>query len=271
MDDRESRPGQPKQRWLLVRGFSREQRHWGSFPDTFATALGVEVTCLDAPGFGDQFRRRSPRSAAGIAEDIRDRLGPIRGDADDAEWSILGISLGGIVAQAWCARHPDDFARCVLVNTAGGALSARYQRTRLSTARSLAATRWRVPEARERGLLAVSSNRTDSGLDDLARRYAGWLSECPPHPASLIGQSLAAVTFRAPRRLPIPTLVLASTADRLLSYRCSEQLARRYDAPLRLHDTAGHDLPLDDPDWVSDQVRAWWRGARPTDSKAVSR
>ncbi len=93
-------------RWLLIRGLSRDARHWGSFPQTFAEELGVEVKTIDPPGFGTQIARTSPSTIAEITDDIRDRAN-IGGD----DWSILGISLGGMVTLDWIARYPNDFQR----------------------------------------------------------------------------------------------------------------------------------------------------------------
>jgi pimeloyl-ACP methyl ester carboxylesterase len=103
-------------RWLLIRGLSRDARHWGPFPPTFAEGLGVEVQTIDPPGFGTQVTRTSPSSIAEITNDIRDRAN-IQGD----DWSILGISLGGMVTLDWVARYPNEFQRAVVINTSASA------------------------------------------------------------------------------------------------------------------------------------------------------
>jgi hypothetical protein len=36
----------------------------------------------------------------------------------------------------------------------------------------------------------------------------------------------------------------------MVSYQCSEYLAAKYRWPLVLHNSAGHDLPIDDPAWL---------------------
>ena len=101
--------------WLLLRGLSREKRHWRSFPEQLAAAsAGERVLCLDLPGFGTEHARLSPWSMARITDDVRARFLVERGGD---RWSVLGISLGGMVALDWCARHGGDFERCVTVNT----------------------------------------------------------------------------------------------------------------------------------------------------------
>src|SRR4029450_12531869 len=93
----------------------RQKRRCGSLPEQLSAACGGErVLCLDLPGFGTEHARRSPWSIAGIADDVRERFLVERGGDG---WSVLGISLGGMVALDWCARHRGDFARCVTVNT----------------------------------------------------------------------------------------------------------------------------------------------------------
>src|SRR5687768_6347135 len=58
-------------RWLLLRGLSREQRHWCSFPEDLERATGARTLCLDLPGFGTEHARISPRTIALITDDVR--------------------------------------------------------------------------------------------------------------------------------------------------------------------------------------------------------
>jgi pimeloyl-ACP methyl ester carboxylesterase len=240
--------------WLLLRGLTREQRHWGRFPDTLSQKLGTKVLTLDAPGFGTEAGRRSPRTLAAITDDVRDRFGRLRGDA---EWSILGISLGGMITLDWCARHPDDFARAVVINSSASNAASFRQRFNPRATLMVLGMPVRSPESIEREILAISSNRF-AGDDDLVRSWASWRTEHRPSVASILAQVGAGVSFRMADAIDVPVLVLSSKGDRLVSYRCSEGIADRLGASIRTHDeTAGHDLTLDDPDWVCDQVAAW--------------
>ncbi|WP_420041169.1 alpha/beta fold hydrolase [Gordonia sp. MP11Mi] len=107
--------------WVLVRGPTREQRHWHDLPIILAE-LGERVTCIDAPGFGTEHTRRSPSAIREITDDMRDRLPFAHEDR-----AILGISLGGMVALDWCSRYPYDFSLCAVVNTlARGVFRPKY-------------------------------------------------------------------------------------------------------------------------------------------------
>jgi pimeloyl-ACP methyl ester carboxylesterase len=52
-------------------------------------------------------------------------------------------------------------------------------------------------------------------------------------------------------------LILSSRQDGLVHVNCSLAIASRWKCPLQLHPTAGHDLVLDDPDWVIKEVQRW--------------
>ena len=75
-------------------------------------------------------------------------------------------------------------------------------------------------------------------------------------------QLLAAACFRAPDRCPVAALVLSSAGDRLVSPRCSRAIAEHWRLPHRVHPDAGHDLPLDAPDWVAAAIAEWHAAAR---------
>src|SRR4051794_23464223 len=114
--------------WLFLRGLSREQRHWGSFPAIFEkTVPGSKVHYLDLAGTGTEHARPSPATVEGIMEDPRQRFRPLAA-APPGPWGLLGMSLGGMVARAWCAAPPEDFARVVLSSPSAGDLSPPWRR-----------------------------------------------------------------------------------------------------------------------------------------------
>ncbi|MFE6858230.1 alpha/beta fold hydrolase [Nocardia sp. NPDC057668] len=237
--------------WLLLRGLTRDQRHWGQFHDELAARLGVRVVTIDPPGFGTRNGHVSPRSIAAITDDIRARFEP-----GDERWSLLGISLGGMMAMDWVARYPADFERCAVVNTAAPALFRPHQMGG-GLVSLVAGKQFRSLDAHEAAALALSSNRPADELTELAATWARYQREAAPVSASALGQVAAAVTFRLPARIPVPLLVLTSAGDRLIDHRISRRLAARFDAPLRVHPDAGHDLPLDDGAWVCERIAEW--------------
>jgi predicted alpha/beta hydrolase family esterase len=70
---------------------------------------------------------------------------------------------------------------------------------------------------------------------------------------------LAAARFEPPERIRVSAqlLFLASRCDDLVNLEASRALARRYGAAYEEHGWGGHDLPLDDPDWVCERASSF--------------
>jgi pimeloyl-ACP methyl ester carboxylesterase len=246
-------------RVLMLRGLAREKRHWGTFPRMFAERLGAQVHTLDLAGFGTESARLSPTSIQAITDDTRARFLAER-PPGDGPWMLLAISLGGMVALDWAARFPADFNRVVVINTSS-ALSSPFRRFRPGNypriVRAITAT---DALDRERSILKITVNRTDLDREAIAREWAAWAQERRPQHASFARQLYAATRSKLPKKIEIPVLVLASTADRLVSYRCSERIARALDAKLALHHAGGHDLSIDAPEWLCDESARFIQG-----------
>ena len=92
----------------------------------------------------------------------------------------------------------------------------------------------------------------------------------PVSTSNALRQLVAAARYTAPASPPAggtpPSgrfLLLASRQDRLVSSRCSQAIAKAWQVPLRWHPWAGHDLPLDDGQWVIEQVVDWLNATVP--------
>lgn len=242
-------------RWLLLRGLAREQRHFGSFPETFERLVGQRALTMDLAGFGTEATRASPLSVAAITDDLRGRFLDERGASSEA-WGIFAISLGGMVALDWAARFPGEWAQVVVANTSAGDLSRPWERFSTSLWPRLPGLVAGDPVARERAILDITSNSPTVDKDALARQWAVWFEEVRPRRRNFARQLVAATRSRLPSSIGARVLVLTSRADRLVSWRCSERIAARLGASLAVHETAGHDLSLDAPEWICECIRA---------------
>lgn len=245
--------------WILLRGLTREARHWGRFPAVLELACpGEAVLTPDLPGAGRRHGEASPASVAGLLAGVRDRL-PASGPPPP--YCLLGLSLGGMLALEWAARYPAEVAGCVLVNTSLRPLSPFFQRLRprhypaLLRAALVSGT-----EEREASILDLTS-RLAPDRPALVRAWSAWRRECPVSAANALRQLAAAARYRLPPGPPpLPMLVLAAARDALVDPACSARLAQAWGLPLAVHPEAGHDLPLDDPGWVAEKVGAWIAG-----------
>lgn len=255
--------------WVLLRGLTREHRHWGHFPELFRARLGdVAVVAPDLPGNGALHHRRSPLRVEAMVDYLR---GELRRQGYAPPYSLLALSLGGMVAVAWAASYPEELQAAVLINTSLRPFGRFYQRLRLAAYPELGAVLLASADAarRERLVWRLTSNRAapDAGLLDA---WSAWRRECPVGTGNLLRQLLAAARCRAPAQPPaLPLLVLASAGDRLVDCDCSRRLAAAWGAPLVMHPSAGHDLPLDDGPWVVQQVLDWVRARVPESPPAA--
>jgi len=239
--------------WILLRGLTRETRHWGSFPRELAAEFpGDRVLPLELPGNGELNNLASPWSVPAMAAFCRERAA-----GAPAPWILVGESLGAMVATAWAQAHPGEIAGCVLINTSFGAFSPVQRRLRPRAWPALLEILLdRTAEGRERRVLGLTSARPGAH-PQAVQDWTAIRRARPVRAGNAFRQLLAAARFRAPARAPAPALVLAGARDGLVDPRCSAEIARRWGCPLAVHPDAGHDLPLDDGAWVAREIRRW--------------
>jgi len=246
--------------WVLLRGLTREQGHWGRFPAQLATALAgtqpdLRVVAVDLPGAGVLWRQRCPLQVAAMVPACRAQLQAL-GLAPP--YRLLGLSLGGMVAAAWALAQADEVAACVMVNTSLRPFSPPQQRLQLRHGpRLLRLLAPRDPRQAEATILQLTSAQPQRH----AAVLADWVAIRQARPvsaANALRQLWAAARYRQPSPPPgLPVLVASSAGDRLVDPRCSWRLAAAWGCTLALHPDAGHDLPLDDGPWLARQVADW--------------
>lgn len=249
--------------WVLLRGLTRESGHWGDFPRRLLRALATEqpdarLQLLDLPGNGKKCGETSPLRVSEMMEACRSEL-QRRGVAPP--YQVLAMSLGAMVASEWAAQHPQELKAVVLVNTSLRPFSAFFRRLRPSNywsllTLSLLRLSLRHREARVLSMTTRLQRHPERVVDE-------WVEIQRRHPVrrrNALRQLWAAARYRAsPARPQPPMLLLCSQGDELVDWRCSQAISRAWGAPLRLHAKAGHDLPLDDGEWVARNVADWLR------------
>ena len=242
--------------WVLLRGLTREAGHWGAFPACLASALGIDEGMLhapDLPGNGLRWRENSPTRVEAIMAACR---AEVRAQGVLPPYHLLALSLGGMVATAWALSYPDECQSLVLINSSLKPDCSLLERMRPQALRVLPGLLWSEADRRESSILRLTSADPLRHAEILSR----WRELAAQHPVSrwnALRQLLAAARFSATEAPSVPTLILASNGDRIAKADCSARIADRWGAMFMRHPSAGHDLPLDAPDWVADQVRRW--------------
>lgn len=244
--------------WVFLRGLTRDARHWGNFPQRFRAKFDGElaegdILTPDLPGNGCLYAQTSPISVDAMMEACRRQL---REQGKPPPYHLLALSLGGMVAVAWAARYPEECRAAVLISTSLRPYSSIFERLRPSAWPTVLRLLFANGGAREGAILGLTSARA-AELSDVLPAWTAWALECPVSRRNSLSQLLAAARFAAVQKPVVPLLILAGAGDRMVHPRCSQRLANAWDVHFALHPTAGHDLPLDDGDWVAREVRAW--------------
>ena len=193
--------------------------------DGVAAALSPRYTVLryDHRGHGQSQAPHGPYSVDMLADDAADL---IRAQGQDAV-HFVGLSLGGMTAQALAARHPELLKSITIANAASyydAAARTMWQaRIEIVLAKGVAAIadgalqRWFTPEFR--------ADEVGGGAARVAALRARLeASDAPAYAASCA--AVAAIDFRASNPLiRCPTLVIAGTLDEATPPALSEQIA----------------------------------------------
>lgn len=232
--------------WVLLRGLARETRHWGGFPKLLKNKC-AGVTTIELPGIGTRFKDDPPWKLENYIPGLRLKYLQI---PSETKMAILGISMGGMLAQSWMDQFPQDFSFGVIINSSSSSLSPFYHRVRPRALKFFLDTLMAKDlYSREKGILKFTTNKIVVQRK-LIEEHMQFTQEYIPDTKALIKQLWAAKNFQAPKNLTPQVLFLSSQKDRLTNPLCSQKLAEHFDTDLRTHPDAGHDIPLDDPEWI---------------------
>ena len=247
--------------WVLLRGLVREQRHWGDFPEILQSYYPEDkIVLYDFPGNGQRYKEKSETTIIDMVDDVRSHLSD---KSIQQPVHIIALSLGGMVAIEWINKYPDECVTATLISTSLRGLNPFYQRLLPSTYPSVFYSLLFSKDARqnEEASLKLISNivaNDKAKKEQTINRWVAYAEQCPVSGLNGLRQLLAATRFRVPKGRPkIPMLVLSSSQDHLVSPECSVSLAKYWNLPIHTHDESGHDIPLDDGDWVCRKISQW--------------
>lgn len=245
------------QNWLLLRGLTRESCHWGDFLIQLQQAFPqAKINCLDLPGSGIFHQQTSPDSIAEITVQLRQQ-------AQENGWlqsktRLLTLSLGGMIAWKWMLHYPDEISDAVLMNSSLASVNPFYQRMRWQCYLKLAQIICQ-PDCYKRELAIVKLvSNSESCYEKIAKEWTQIQILRPVSRKNALRQIIAAANYQPKLDSPIPpVLLLNGLGDRLVSPTCSESISKLWSLPLISHPWAGHDLCIDDPQWVIEQLQKW--------------
>lgn len=239
--------------WIFVRGLVRGQGHWGDFLEMFAARFSQDrVQCLDLAGNGDRFREASFTDVRTFARDLR-RRSTWYGRGKKVH--LFGHSLAGMVAAHWADEYPEDIDTLYLMNTSHRRSSRPWERISLNVIKGIPRILLTPdPYARERQVLHLIAN-DEERIQKLLPRMAAYSAAHPVDPKNFVRQLMAAARCDFPKVPKVPTVLIGSRGDRLASVENTLKIASDWKISPRIHDWAGHDIAIDDPEWLLQQLQ----------------
>lgn len=237
-------------RWIFLRGLTRGNIHWAGFPSAFqGINPDAEMEFLEIPGNGYCFDQSSPLSVKKLIESLRSKSKFVQ---DKKSFNICGISLGGMAAMKWCEVYPEEIESVTVINTSLSQYSSFDKRLLPENYELLIRTLFLTNTyEQEKNVMKITSNKFNEN-----RKYLEVFSEfSKQHEVTKINflrQLILAKSVHIETIPLVPFKIINSTHDRLVHYSCSVEIAAKLGGDLITHPTAGHDLPLDEPEWLSE-------------------
>jgi poly(3-hydroxyoctanoate) depolymerase len=222
---------------------------------------GRQVVSFDAPGVGESTPYLIPRRMPGIARTVRKLVEELGYDRMD----VLGVSLGGVVAQQFAHQSPNSVRRLVLAATGaglGGVPGSPRVLLALATPR-----RYYQPDYYRRVAGRIYGGLARSDPDALLRGSVARFVERPSL-RGYLGQMYAITGWTSLpwlHRLRQPTLVLSGDDDPIVPLINGRILACRMPhARLHVVRGGGHLFLLERPAETAEIVAEFLSGPEPS-------
>lgn len=226
---------------VLIHGLGWDASLW--HPTIDRLARQYRVLAADSRGHGETDKPEGPYTIDLFAADwaaLLDRCGV-------ADACIVGLSQGGMVAQALAALRPDLVSTLVLVSTS--CKSNPSGRSDMEARIAAIAEAGPLEAAKVAAESIFSAAWREANAGELAR-FLNWRCLAPSAPLVSAMRAVFGVDLRAVLpTLPQPTLVIAGAADTLTRPEEMEEIAALVPgARLAQISGAGHIIPVEAPD-----------------------
>ncbi|MDP7319377.1 MAG: alpha/beta hydrolase [Bacteriovoracaceae bacterium] len=242
-----------KTNWIFIRGLVRSNEHWGQFLEEFKRSFpDSEIILLELEGNGKKNNQKSYLSVEKNYQKLRQEWLLKRKSTNN--WNIIAVSLGAMVGMLWDSKH-QDFKHSFYINTSSADLAHPLERLSWPVVKqAYAILRQKNSKDYERRVLELTTQMTKIDTK-LLTKWDQIHRLAPTTRLNLIRQLFAASRYIAPIKLNSKGNFIASKKDILAKYTCSQKLAKKLNASFFLHPQAGHDLPLDDPQWLIEVIK----------------
>lgn len=238
---------------LLIMGMSGTMHHWGA-PFMQELERDFEVIVYDHRDAGDSTKTGEPFTIADLAGDAAGLLSAL--DIDAAH--VMGISMGGMIAQELVLSHPELVRAltlgCTYCGGEGSALTTQEVTAKLAEAmssgdraRAIRAA-WEVNMSRR----FAEDEQAYAQFSEIGMRYGLPLAVIMNQMRAIFGHDTSARLGE----IHAPTLVIHGTEDELLPVQNGRMIAERIPgARLEILDGVGHMFFWEEPERSAALVR----------------
>lgn len=240
--------------WVFIRGLTRGAFHWLGFEKKFKAQFNLKnIFTPDLAGNGSLHTEISNTDIDQAVHQVRNLI--CETNLKTQKIGLLTISMGGMIGTRWAEMFPDEVSHLVLINSSFASLSPFYRRLRISNYPKLLKTLIQTDAHQmEKFVMRTTSNFEEKWkphFDDVVQFH----QQHPVTAANFFRQLKMAGQTDFQNKPKAEILILTSKNDRLVHFACSQDIAKAWKATIEVHPTAGHDLPLDDSDWVFEMIQ----------------
>jgi pimeloyl-ACP methyl ester carboxylesterase len=234
--------------WIFIRGLTRGVFHWGEFAKKFQDLHpDYKIEFLEIPGNGELSELITPDDPIELINFLRSKSKIIQsGD----EYHLCGISLGGMIVLKWAELYPNKIESVNVINTSLSQFSPFFQRLKIKNyTKIFLGLLVSNTSLKERLILGLTANNHESFEKNLAN-FVDYSKHHPVKRANFFRQLKLAKRIKIENWKKIKLNVITCHLDKLVDSKCSIVIAEKLNGNLVIHPTAGHDLPLDDSEWL---------------------
>ncbi len=237
---------------LLIQGLSGNHLHWG---DEFLGLLedDFELIAFDNRGIGNSARTSDPFTIVDLAEDAAGLLDALGHESAH----VMGISMGGMIAQELALAHPALLRSltlgCTYCGGPGSQLMPQENMEKLSAGMS-SGDREKAIRASYEVNLSPAFRADESGY----ATFHEMATSVPAAKRTIELQAQAIFGHDTSGRLgeiSTPTLIVHGTEDGVLPYPNGEMIASLMPAPLESLEGVGHMFWIEEPERSAQLVR----------------
>lgn len=240
IDYRDSGAGLPV---IFIHAFPLNQTMWDD--QVVALQSSCRVITLDLRGFGQSDAPRATYSMDQMAADVRELMSAL--EIDRAV--LVGLSMGGYIALAFCRNYPNAVRALVLADTRAGADTREARERRLKSAE----------KAEQEGSHAIADDMiplllgktSQERRSSVVQRVRSMIEANSPNGIASAQRGMAQRRDSTDvlSEITCPALVVVGSEDMLTPIEGAESLARGIrDARLRVIEGAGHLASLESPE-----------------------